>query len=162
MQDSIKILIVDDERDFLDAVQERLGTRGFQVTTVENGDEALSLTDSEQFDLALIDLQMPGMNGRDLLARLKDSHRYLEVIMLTGHGTIDSAVDCTKLGAFAYLTKPCGLDQLVQTLQDAYEHRLRRKFERDQARLQELTRIAMGESPLRILQRMRELDDEER
>jgi two-component system NtrC family response regulator len=82
--------------------------------------------------------------------------------MLTGHGSIESAVECTKLGAHAYLTKPCAIDRLVQTLKEAYEHRLRSKFERDQRRLEELGRLAIGESPLGIMQRMRELDDEEK
>ncbi len=162
MDDGIRLLVVDDERDFLDVLEERLGSRGFAITTAEDGEEAFAVAGREKFDLALIDLQMPGMDGRQLLEALKAGHRFLEVVMLTGHGTIDSAVECTKLGAFAYLTKPTPLDRLVQVLKEAYEHRLRRKFEHDRKRLDEISRLAIGESPLGIMRRMRELDDEER
>jgi DNA-binding NtrC family response regulator len=162
MSSSIKILIVDDERDFLDAIEERLGTRGFAITTADSAEQALAAAADAKFDLALVDLQMPGMDGKALLQALKQSHRFLEVIMLTGHGSIESAVECTKLGAHAYLTKPCPIDRLVEVLQEAYEQRLRRKFERDAKRLEELERLAIGESPLGILQRMRQLDDDEK
>jgi two-component system NtrC family response regulator len=162
MDDGIRLLIVDDEREFLDAIEERLGSRGFAITTVDSAEDALAVTDERKFDLALVDLQMPGMDGKKLLQALKQNHRHLEVIMLTGHGSIESAVECTKIGAHAYLTKPCAIERLVQVLKEAYEQRLRRKFERDQKRLEELSRLAIGESPLGIMQRMRELDDEER
>ncbi|MFO7654790.1 MAG: response regulator [Candidatus Krumholzibacteriia bacterium] len=162
MSKAIRLLIVDDETEFLAAVEERLGHRGFDIVTADSGEAAIAASEHQKFDLALVDLQMPGMDGRTLLAALKERHRYLEVIMLTGHGSIDSAVECTKLGAFDYLTKPCPIDHLVQVLRAAYEHRLRRKFEQDSKRIEELGRIALGESPLGIMKRMRELDDDER
>jgi two-component system NtrC family response regulator len=161
VRDAIKLLIVDDEPEFLVAIEERLGSRGFDITTVEGAEEALTVAEREKFDLALIDLQMPGMDGRKLLEVLKQSHRYLQAIMLTGHGSIESAVECTKLGAYAYLTKPCPIDRLVQVLREAYEHRLRKKFEHNQKVLEKLTRLAIGESPLGIMRRMRELENEE-
>ena len=160
MSKKIRLLIVDDEPRFLDAIAKRLEMRDFQVTKAGDGATALAAAESAKFDVALLDLKMPGMNGREVLAAIKGEHRFLEVIILTGHGSLDSAVECTKLGAFGYLPKPYELDRLIEVLKDAYEHRLRMKFEHDQQRLEELTRLAVGNSPLAILRQMRELDDE--
>lgn len=162
MSQRIKLLVVDDEVKFLDAIARRLELRDFDVTKATNGPEAIEATKHKRFDIAILDLKMPGMNGREVLEILKSQHKFLEVIILTGHGSLDSAVECTKLGAFSYLPKPYELDELIKVLRDAYEHRLRRKFEHDQQRLEELMQRAVGESPLSILRRMSELDDEEK
>jgi DNA-binding NtrC family response regulator len=163
MDDSIRLLIVDDEEPFVTALQERLELRGFAVTTAPGGAEALALCADDKFDLALVDLKMPGMDGEELLVRLKEAHEFLEVIILTGHGSLGSAVVCAKLGAFSYLPKPYELEQLLVVLRDAYAQRLRRKFAaaeaEQQRRLEELMDAARHESPLGILRRMRELDD---
>lgn len=162
MTDKIKLLVVDDEVKFLDAIARRLELRDFDVTKATSGPQAIEAAQHNKFDLALLDLKMPGMNGREVLEVLKRQHKYLEVIILTGHGSLDSAVECTKLGAFGYLPKPYELDELIKVLRDAYEERLRKKFQNDQSRLEELMRRAVGESPLGILRKMRELDDEEK
>ena len=158
----IKLLIVDDEVDFLEALGERLEMREFHVRTVTSAVDALELCGAEKFDLALIDLKMPGMDGQELLARIKAEHRFLEVIILTGHGSLGSAVECAKLGAFSYLPKPYHLDELLKVLEDAYAERLKKKFAADEARTQELLKIAQEDSPRGILRRMKEMDDEER
>ena len=158
----IKLLIVDDEVDFLEALGERLEMRDFLVRTVSTGAEALELCGTEKFDLALIDLKMPGMDGQELLSRIKAEHRFLEVIILTGHGSLGSAVECAKLGAFSYLPKPYQLDELLKVLQDAYAERLKKKFIANEARTDELLKISQEESPRGILRRMKELDDEDR
>ena len=162
MEDRIKLLIVDDEVKFLEALGTRLELRGFEVTTAVNGDEALATASKEKFDLALVDLKMPGMDGDELLDRLKQNHKYLEVIILTGHGSLDSAVECTKLGAFGYLPKPYEIDKLTETLREAYQARLNKKFAANQARLEEIRKIATGTSSLDILRRLRKFDDSER
>lgn len=162
MPDKIKLLIVDDEVKFLEAIAKRLELRDFDVTTAANGSDAIAAARRDKFDLALLDLKMPGMNGREVLEALKAEHRYLEVIILTGHGSLDSAVECTKLGAFGYLPKPYELERLVETLKEAYEHRLQRKFQHDEERMRKLLDAAVGDSALGILRRMRELDDEEK
>lgn len=162
MTDKIKLLVVDDEVKFLDAIARRLELRDFDVTKATNGPEAIEAARDRKFDLALLDLKMPGMNGREVLEILKKQHKYLEVIILTGHGSLDSAVECTKLGAYGYLPKPYELDELISILREAYEHRLKTKFQNDQERLEELMRRAVGDSPLGILRRMSELDDEEK
>jgi len=162
MDNKIKLLIVDDEVQFLDSIAERLELRGFDVTKVNRATDAVIVARDEKFDLALLDLKMPGMDGKELLDILKQEHRYLEVIMLTGHGSVESAVECTKLGAFGYLAKPYELEQLLQVLKDAYLARMQKKFEKDRERIKQLSELAlsMGESPLGFLKAMRDLDDE--
>ena len=162
MENKIKLLIVDDEVQFLDSIAERLELRDFDVTKASRGAEALQIADQQKFDLALLDLKMPGMDGRQLLEILKREHKYLEVIMLTGHGSLESAVECTKLGAFGYLPKPYELEELLQVLKDAYEARLKKKFENDQIRKQKIIDLATGSSPLAILRALRELDDDDK
>jgi DNA-binding NtrC family response regulator len=158
----IKLLIVDDETRFLQAIATRLSKRGFDVRTAPNGAVALELAREERFDIALLDLKMPGMDGGELLRALKQEHEFLEAIILTGHGSLESAVELTKLGAFSYLPKPYELDKLIETLKDAYRARLEKKFASDQSRIDEIVKMATGESALGILRRLRALDDERR
>lgn len=162
MNDNIKLLIVDDEVKFLDSIAQRLELRGFDVTKAKSGLEAIEAAKTGKFDLALLDLKMPGMDGMQVLEILKKEHKYLEVIILTGHGSVDSAVECTKLGAFSYLPKPYELDMLLDKLKEAFEERLRKKFETDQARMDKIAKLAAGSSPLGILRELRKLDNEEK
>lgn len=162
MGHTIKLLIVDDEIKFLDSIAERLVLRGFNVTKASDGQMAVDVARNQKFDLALLDLKMPGMDGQQVLEILKREHKYIEVIILTGHGSVDSAVECTKLGAFSYLPKPYELDKLLEVLRQAYEARLTKKFQADEARMSKLQEIATGSSALGILRAMQELDDEER
>jgi DNA-binding NtrC family response regulator len=162
MEHVIKLLIVDDETRFLEAIATRLRKRGFEVRTASDGADALALAREEKFDIALLDLKMPGMDGGKLLQSLKQEHRFLEAIVLTGHGSLESAVQLTKLGAFSYLPKPYELDKLIETLKDAYEARLKKKFAADERRLQGILSAERAESPLAILRALRQADDEER
>ncbi|MBD3402604.1 response regulator [candidate division GN15 bacterium] len=162
MADTIKLLIVDDETKFLESIARRLELRGLDVTAVSSGREAVDTAKTRKFDLALLDLKMPGMDGKQVLEILKREHKFLEVIILTGHGSVDSAVECTRLGAFGYLPKPYDLDNLLEVLRQAYEARLKKKFESDQERMNKLAELAAGSSALGILRAMRELDDDER
>jgi DNA-binding NtrC family response regulator len=155
----IKLLVVDDEVRFLRTLSARLSLREFDVTPVTTGEEALEAAAEQAFDLALVDLKMPGMTGEEVLDALKRDHPYMEVIILTGHGSIDSAVQCTRAGSHSYLQKPCETEELLEVLKDAYRRRLERKLQRDHEKLEELARIAVGESPLRILARLKELED---
>jgi DNA-binding NtrC family response regulator len=162
MDKKIKLLIVDDEVAFLDSIAKRLELRDFDVARATSGDAALEAAGGQKFDLALVDLKMPGMDGKELLKRLKASHKYLEVIILTGHGSLESAVECTKLGAYGYLPKPYELEQLIDLLKEAYQVRMQKKFEQDQKRMDMIRRIATGDSALGIMRRLRELDDGEK
>jgi len=134
--------------------------REFDVTKAVNGKEALAAARKASFDLALLDLKMPGINGQQVLEMLKKEHRFLEVIILTGHGSMDSAIECTKLGAFGYLPKPYEMEKLLNVLRDAYQARLSKKFERDQDKTKQIMKLAMGSSPLGILRELRKLDDD--
>jgi len=162
MSDKIKLLIVDDEVKFLNSIAQRLEMRGFEVAKASDGQEAILKAHSEKFDVALLDLKMPGLDGKQVLEILKKEHKYLEVIILTGHGSFESAAECTKLGAFGYLPKPYELEKLLEVLKSAYEARMKKKFESDLHKMEKLMNIATGTSPLGILQEMKKLDDEEK
>ena len=159
---SIKLLLVDDEVDFLKSLSERLSLRDFEVITASDGKQAIKAAKKGQFDVAILDLRMPGMDGTEVLKILKDKHKWLEVVMLTGHGSVDSAVEAGKLGAFGYLEKPYEFDHLVNVLKDAYTARLKKKFEHDKKRMEDIEFLSMGASPMSILTSLRRLDDEEK
>jgi DNA-binding NtrC family response regulator len=162
MDKKIRLLIVDDEVAFLDSIAKRLELRDFEVARATTGKAALESAEKQKFDLALVDLKMPGMDGKELLARLKDNHKFLEVIILTGHGSLESAVECTKLGAYGYLPKPYELERLIDLLKEAYQARMQKKFEQDEKRMEMIRKIAVGDSALGIMRRLRELDDGEK
>jgi DNA-binding NtrC family response regulator len=158
MAEKIKLLIVDDEVRFLETLSKRLSIRDFDVTPVTNGTEALETARKQRFDLALVDLKMPGMTGEQLLEALKTEHPDIEVVILTGHGSIDSAVHCTQAGSYSYLQKPCETEELLSVLRDAYSKRVQRRLEIDAARMEEMLNMAVGESPLAVLRRLKEMD----
>ena len=125
-ENTIKILLVDDEEKFLQAVSERLSIKGFDVKTAVNGDDAIDAAKQGGYDVAVVDLRMPGTDGTQVLKILKQNHEFIEIIMLTGHATVDSAVECTRLGAFKYLEKPYAFEKLVEALKDAYQSRMQK------------------------------------
>ena len=161
-QNKIKLLMVDDEIKFLESISKRLVLKNFDVTTASNGKEAIASAEKGLFDVAVVDFQMPGMDGTQVLKALKDKHKYLEIIMLTGHATVDSAVECTKLGAFKYLEKPYAFEKLVETITEAYEARLKKKFEHNQKRIEEIQKLSISSSPLGLLRALAQLDDKEK
>ena len=161
-ENQIKLLMVDDEVKFLESISKRLVLKNFDVTTAVNGKEAIESAEKGFFDVAVVDFQMPGMDGAQVLRTLKEKHKYLEIIMLTGHATVDSAVECTKLGAFKYLEKPYDLEKLVEVIKEAYEARLNKKFEHNQQRIEEIQKLSLGGSPLGLLRAMARLDNEEK
>ena len=158
----IKLLIVDDDEKFLKTISERLGLKDFNVVAAIDGNQAIKSAKKGQFDVAILDLKMPGMDGMEILKILKKKHKFLEVIILTGYASIDSAVECTKLGAFGYLEKPYSFDKLLEMLQKAYETRLRKKFEHDKKRMEEIELLSMGSSPIGILRSLIRMDDDEK
>lgn len=123
----IDLLIADDDDDFRTTVARRFRRRGYQVEEVADAEQALAACGRRQFDVAIVDLVMPGMSGIDLLERLRKSHPDCEVLLLTGQGTIATAVEAMKLGAYDYLTKPFPLDSLEALITKAYERRQLRK-----------------------------------
>jgi DNA-binding NtrC family response regulator len=161
-ENKINLLLVDDEVKFLESISQRLALKNFEVTTASNGGEAIEAAEKGYFDVAIVDFQMPGMDGTQVLKTLKAKHKYLEIIMLTGHATIDSAVESTKLGAFKYLEKPYEFEKLVEIVKEAYENRLKKKFEHNQKRIEEIQKLSMRESPLGLLKALARLDTEEK
>jgi len=159
---TIKILLVDDEVKFLKAISDRLSLKGFTVTTATNGDDAVHAAKKGGFDVAVVDLQMPGTDGAQVLKILKQNHRFIEIIMLTGHATVDSAVECTRLGAFKYLEKPYDFDKLVEALMEAYQARMKKKFESNQKRMDAIQKLSLHQSPLGLLKALARLDDDEK
>ncbi len=116
------LLIVDDDADFRATVARRFRRRGFRVEEAGSGEEALNLVQRRQFDVAVIDMLMPGMSGLELIKKFKGRQAECEPIMLTGQGTIESAVQAMKLGAYDYLQKPFPLADLESVIQRAYGH----------------------------------------
>ncbi|RJP17511.1 MAG: response regulator [Candidatus Abyssobacteria bacterium SURF_5] len=116
-----KVLLVDDEREFVQTLSERLQMRDLSTAVVYNGEEALSYLNEEEPEVMILDLRMPGIDGVDVLRRVKKEHPNVEVIILTGHGTEKDAILTRELGAFAYLEKPVEIEKLAQTVKAAYE-----------------------------------------
>ena len=159
MDRKIKLLVVDDESRFLSAIAARLRKRGFDVHAVTNGKDAIAMAQCEPFDLAIVDLKMPGMGGGEVLRALKEQQQFIEAVILTGHGSLESAVALTELGAFGYLPKPYELDKLIDTLVAAYATSLKKKFAADKEKMDRIGSAAEGASPLAALETLRTLDD---
>ena len=136
--------------------------RDFDVSTATEGKLAIKTAKKGKFDVAILDMKMPGMDGMALLQILKKKHKVFKVIILAGHGAIDSAVESTKLWAFSYLEKPYDFEKLLGVLREAYEARLRKKFEHDKKRMEELDMLSMGSSPMAILESVMHMDDDEK
>ena len=159
MSDSkINLLIVDDEEQFLQSITKSLQVRDFNVIAVNRGEKAIEAARKNPIDVALVDLKMPGINGEETLKALKAEHRWMEVIILTGHGTIDSAVESIKSGAYSYLQKPCSLDELMESLVSAYKNKVMNKKKIEDKKMDELMKISLSGSPRDILRRLKEID----
>lgn len=162
MTRKIRLLIVDDEPPFLNALSRRLELRGFEVVRASNGQEAVEAARTRDFDLALLDLKMPGMEAKEALRVLKTEQKHLEVIILTGHGALDTVAECTRLGAFGYIPKPYELERLLAVLKDAFEARLMKKFIEDKITIDKIKIISSGPDPLDVLHRLCVLDEDAR
>lgn len=116
-----RIMLVDDERDFVDTLSERLQTREFETPTIAyDGEQALEMVEEDQPEVMVLDLRMPGIDGLEVLRRVKATHPETEVIILTGHGSDAERTTAEQLGAFAYLQKPVDLDRLTETMRAAH------------------------------------------
>ncbi|MBW2483685.1 MAG: response regulator [Deltaproteobacteria bacterium] len=157
----INLLIVDDEVTFLDSIRKSLEARDFNVIAVDRGEKAIEAAKKNPIDVALVDLKMPGINGEETLKALKAEHSWMEVVILTGHGTIDSAVECTRSGAFSYLQKPCDLNELLEALKEAFKKKVMNRRKIEEEKMDELLKIAISGSPRDILRRLKEIDQVE-
>lgn len=123
----VDLLVVDDDQEFRDTLRTRFARHGFEVRTAANGEEALGLAELRNFDVAIFDMMMPGMSGLELLKRFKAAHPECEIVLLTGQGSIETAVEAMKLGAYDYLQKPFPLKDLESVASKAFERRNLRK-----------------------------------
>ncbi|RJP69140.1 MAG: sigma-54-dependent Fis family transcriptional regulator [Candidatus Abyssobacteria bacterium SURF_17] len=117
----ITVLIVDDEEPFRTGLCARLKRKGFRTFGAATGEEALAIAREHLLDVALVDIRMPGMNGIELLSKLKETHPSIEVIILTGAASVETALEAMKLGAYDYLSKPCKFEELRMLVERAYE-----------------------------------------
>ena len=115
-----RVLLVDDERDYLEVLIRRLGRRDLDVDGVSSGEEALQYLRARPIDVAVLDVKMPGMDGLMVLREIKKLSPLIEVIMLTGHASLEVAVEGMRSGAFDYLMKPTDIDELLYKIQDAH------------------------------------------
>ena len=115
-----KVLLVDDETIFTKNISKLLKNRGYAITAVNSGDAAIRELEQGPVDVIVLDLKMPGMDGIATLKEIIKLGLFAETLILTGHGSIDSALEAMKLGAYDYLTKPCEIDELVTKIEAAW------------------------------------------
>jgi two-component system NtrC family response regulator/two-component system response regulator AtoC len=128
----VQLLIADDEEDLVTFLAHRLRKRGIEVTMAFSGSEAVSAGTQVKLDVAIVDLKMPDMDGITVIERLKEIQPFLEVVMLTGHGSHDSAWEAGRLQAFRYVLKPYDFEELYEVILTAARHkrdRMQREFE---------------------------------
>ena len=118
-----RLLIVDDEEQFVEALSERLSMRGYEVTTSLTGEVAIEKITNYNFDVVILDVRLPGIDGTEVLRKIKNLKPLAEVIMLTGHGTVEMAIEGMKLGAFDFLMKPCEAEDLTVKIDKAHDRK---------------------------------------
>lgn len=116
-------MLVDDEKDYIQPLSERLESRGFDVSTVFSGEEALTLIENNNFDIVLLDIMMPEKSGLDTLQDILKIDFLVQVILLTGHAEIETAIGEVSSGVFDYLVKPVRIDQLIERIHLAYKRK---------------------------------------
>jgi DNA-binding NtrC family response regulator len=146
---NIRVLLVDDEADLVDFLAQRLTKRSFTVRTATSGQEAVDAASEAVFDVAVVDLKMPQMDGIAVMKELRDRQPYIEAIMLTGHGSPESALEAGRLHAFRYLIKPYDFDKLIEQIEEAASERRARLREDFQRKLDEV--INSNASPREII-----------
>ncbi|PIU50534.1 MAG: response regulator [Desulfobacterales bacterium CG07_land_8_20_14_0_80_52_14] len=121
---NIKVLLVDDEEEFVTSLSERIKMRELGSEVALNGEKALQIVKDQVPDVMILDLKMPGIDGMEVLRRVKKAYPEVEVIILTGHGSEKDEEEARRLGAFDYLQKPVDIDNLVQRIKHAYKNRI--------------------------------------
>ena len=119
--ETCRVLLVDDETDYLEVLSRRLKKRNVNAAGVSSGKEALRYLETFPVDVVVLDVRMPEMDGIQVLREIKKSHPLVEVIMLTGHASLEVAIEGMRLGAFDYLMKPADIDELLYKVQDAHK-----------------------------------------
>lgn len=134
------VLLVDDEVPFIETMTKRLEKRGLTITAAFSGTEALkTLEENASIEVVILDVKMPQMDGIEALKRIKAEYPLVEVIMLTGHATVETGIEGMKLGAFDYLMKPCEMDVLLAKVKEAASKKRSHEEKIIEARMKEIT-----------------------
>ncbi len=134
------VLLIDDEVDFVETFSERLVMRNLEISKAFSGEEALQVLETNKnIEVVILDVKMPGLDGIETLAEIKKRYPLVEVIMLSGHSTVESAIEGMKKGAFDYLMKPCDIDQLIAKVTEAAAKKRQHEEKIIQARIKEIT-----------------------
>lgn len=120
----MKVLLVDDEESFVKTLSERLKMRDLENEVAFDGEQAVTLANGEEPDVMVLDLKMPGIDGIEVLRRVRQQYPHIQVIILTGHGTDRDEEEVRRLGAYDYLQKPIPIDDLVVRIRSAYKRKL--------------------------------------
>jgi len=133
------VLLVDDDSQFIDVMKKRLTMRNMEVFHAGSGEDAMQLLATHgEIEVVILDVKLPGRSGIETLQLVKQQHPLVEVIMLTGHATLESAIDGMRLGAWDYLMKPCGIEVLVEKVREAAEKKRRHEEKIVDARAREI------------------------
>ena len=160
MSRKIQMLFVDDEEEFVNYMSKRLERHDLEVHSYTNPVEALEKSEGKNYDVGLLDLKMPEMDGEQLLSRLKERDPGMEIIILTGHGSIESAFRSARKGAYEYLLKPCEFDDLVKSINNAYAKRIKALSGAKASQIDDLMNQADVMQPLTLLGRLKKVHDE--
>jgi two-component system NtrC family response regulator len=136
--------LVDDEEALLEFLSKRLLKQGFTIKATFSGEEAIEVAKEQAFDVAVVDLKMPGIDGVETQKRLKEIQPFLQCIVLTGHGSIESALESGQRDAFQYLLKPVDYDSLVTLIEDAYKKKVEIQETKFREQVEEIYRSGMG------------------
>ena len=134
------VLLVDDEIPFVETMTKRLSKRDLKIVSAFTGREALDALEKDRsIEVAILDVKMPGMDGIETLGEIKKRYPLVEVIMLTGHATVETGIEGMKLGAFDYLMKPCDMDILMSKVEEASSKKRQHENKIIEARMKEIT-----------------------
>lgn len=145
----IKVLLVDDEETLVEYLSKRLLKQGFTVKATFSGEEALEAAERENFDVAVVDLKMPGLDGVETQKRLRKIQPFLQCIVLTGHGGFESALESGRQDAFKYLLKPVEYEILVENIREAYEKKVQLQNAKFREEVEEIYRSGLGARGIR-------------
>ncbi|OQY44754.1 MAG: response regulator [Desulfobacteraceae bacterium 4572_87] len=140
----MRVLLIDDEETLVEYLSKRLLREGYIVRATFSGEEAIEVANNDDFDVAVVDLKMPGMDGVETQKRLKKIQPFLQSIVLTGHGTIDTALESGKEDAFKYLLKPIEYDNLLESINEAYDYKMQLQNARFKEEVEEIYRSGLG------------------
>jgi DNA-binding NtrC family response regulator len=152
----IRVLLVDDEENLLEYLSKRLLKKGFTVKATFSGEQAVEVAQQERYDVAVVDLKMPGIDGVETQKRLRQIQPFLQCIVLTGHGSIESALESGKEEAFEYLLKPVDYEKLVVAITDAHKRKQALQGAKFQEEVEKVQMAGMG--PRGMRKAIRELE----